>query len=262
MKDTRKIQSIMYLIILLLCMYYIDRGGEDAKDTMQPINENADTQIEEVKYQRDGIDASYPRIIAGGNQEELEQWNKLIEADFNKILDLYSFNPFPEAAPLPTGVVPTILTVKHDIKLMNDKFISIYYTAAYRNPFSAHPTDLVYTTNIDKEKKQKLRLSDMVQLNEAFIKDFRTWESTSYVKGNDEYNQAIKDYIANLTDEDLLMGFKAADQIGPNNLFGIYSYLTPDKLGISISAPNYIGDHIEFEREYSKLSDFLIREIE
>jgi hypothetical protein len=119
---------------------------------------------------------------------------------------------------------------------------------------------LAYTTNIDKVKNQRLKLSDIVTLNSDFVKNFREWNFVSEEEGNEELNKAIRDYISNMSDEDLLMGFLAADQIGSGNLWGMYSYLTPERLGISVSVPNYIGDHVEFERDYSELGDFLTKD--
>jgi hypothetical protein len=216
--------------------------------------------IKDERYHKDGIEGTYPSIISGGTEEERNLWNEIITTDFNKILQIYSFNPFPELTPSPTTVEPTILTITNSIKTNNQHFLSIFYRAAYFSRFSAYPTDLVYTTNIDKETSQRIKLSDIVTLDMDFVKNFREWKFESVEEGNDELNQAIRDYVNDMSDEDLLMGFQAADQIGSGNVWGIYSYLTPERLGISLSVPNYIGDHVEFERDYSELGDFLTKD--
>jgi len=218
---------------------------------------NKSDQLASEKYQKDGIEASYPKFINGDTEDQRNTWNKIIQEDFNKILHIYSFNPFPEMIPGPTPVVPTILKIIYDIKSNVNQVISIFYTATYNSPYSAHPTDLVYTTNIDKENNKRLKLSDNVNLNMDFIKDFRNWDFVAYEQGNKELDAAIRAYMSSMTDEDLLMGFKAADQIGSENLWGIFSYRTPNRLGISVSVPNYLGDHIEFEREYSDITQYL-----
>jgi hypothetical protein len=223
-----------------------------------PIPTSAREQIRDEMYHKDGIEASYPKFVTGGSEEQRNQWNNLISVDFNKIIHIYSFNPFPELTPSPTAVVPTILRINYVIKSNNSQGISIFYTADFNSPYSAHPTDLVYTTNIDKTENKRLKLRDFVKLSPDFVKNFRNWDFISVEEGNEELNQAIRDYMNNISDEDLLMGFEAADQIDSNNIWGIFSYLTPDKLGISVAVPNYIGDHVEFEREFSKLEDFLV----
>jgi hypothetical protein len=217
-----------------------------------------DKEIEKVAYEKDGIKASYPQFILGSNtsyNENARVWNKLILNDFNKILQIYSFRPFPEETPAPSAIIPTLLTISYRIKANDNKKASILYTADYNSSYSAHPSSLVYTTNIDKVNNKRVRLTDYVTVNKDFVKDFRSWTLNTEIT-DPELLQAIQDYITSMTDEDLLLGFQAADQIGSDNPWGIYSYTTPDSLGISIQAPNYIGDHIEFERPLSELENF------
>lgn len=255
----RKLIGVILVFTILIILYWTkqedDRIGMDK--TVLNQKETTVDEIEKEQYKKDGIEAEYPKLISGGNTEDLERWNQMIYEDFNKILKIYSFNPFPELTPSPTNQIPTILTIKNMVKLNTTNLISIFYNADYNSKFSAHPTDLVYTTNIDKTNKVRLKLSDIIKLDKDFVKDFREWTFIPVEQGNEELNKAIKDYVDNISDEDLLMGFQTADNIGSGNLWGIYSYFTPDRLGISLEVPNYIGDHIEFEREYSKLKDFL-----
>lgn len=254
---------IGFLIILLFLFVATFHTISDTQTVGVNSKENAKKQndleerISSVVYQKDGIEASYPQFVTSVSKNKQSLWNDIILKDFNKILQIYSFQPFPEIKTPTTTVVPTILTIKYIVKFNDIKKMSIMYTAAFLSPYSAYPTDLVYTTNIDKEKGTKLRLSDIVVLNEEFVKEFRTWDFIPIEAGNEEFNKAIKDYINNLSDEDLLMGFQTADQINSKNLWGMYSYLTSENLGISISVPNYIGDHVEFERPISELKKFL-----
>ncbi|MHB8131277.1 MAG: hypothetical protein ACYDEX_20035 [Mobilitalea sp.] len=230
-------------------------GINETPQITNPIIES--DQVTAEQYSKDGIEASYPKFISGSTEEQRNKWNKLIQTDFDKILQIYSFNPFPDILPGPTPVVPTILQIIYDIKSNDNHVISIFYTAAFNSPYSAHPTDLVYTTNIDKEKNKRLRLSDVVNINLDFVKDFRKWDYIPYEAGNEALDRAIRDYMSSMTDQDLLLGLQTADQIGFDNLWGIFSYLTPNRLGISVSVPNYLGDHIEFEREYSDIKQYL-----
>jgi hypothetical protein len=255
-----------WLYLFLFLFMIITYGCQSAKEkevlkqttgTQNPNHNSFEDQIKSESYHKDGIEASYPMFVTSDSEDLQNKWNKIISTDFNKVLQIYSFNPFPELTPSPTGVEPTILRINYDIKLNNNQVVSIFYLADFNSPYSAHPTDLVYTTNIGKEKEKRLKLSDIVELNSDFVNNFREWDFISAEAGNDELNQAIKDYMSNMSDEDLLMGFKAADQIGSENLWGIYSYLTQDRLGISVSVPNYIGDHVEFERDYTELEEFL-----
>lgn len=252
-------RSRFLLIIVFFCFMFSSCSAKESANIQELSSHDQRADIDEIteaKYQKDGIEASYPVFIYGADEEKLKKWNQIILQDFQKILQIYAFNPFPELTPNPTNI-PKILTIDYDIKLNNDQFISILYRASFNSPYSAHPTELVYTTNIDKTRDKRIRLSDIIKINSDFVKAFRTWDFIAAEEGNKEYNQAIADYIANLSDEDLMMGFLNADQIGSENLWGVFSYLTSERLGISIAVPNYIGDHVEFERDISGLTDYL-----
>lgn len=213
--------------------------------------------IRNVVYHKDGINASYPEIISGGSAEMRMQWNQIIREDFDKIIQIYSFQPFPEPIPPSTSVEPTLLTVSYEIKGNTEAWLSLFYLADFNSSYSAHPSNLIYTTNIDTKQSRRIRLSDIVELNEAFVKEFRTWKLVDSLEDKNEIQEAIYDYINHISDEELLAGFRAADQIGSGNVRGIYSYLTNDSIGISIEVPNYAGDHAEFEQPLSLLDQYL-----
>ncbi|HKL79301.1 MAG TPA: hypothetical protein VJ888_02570 [Mobilitalea sp.] len=214
-------------------------------------------QIDQQHYNSEGIEADYPYFVSGADKDKLAEWNRIIVKDFIKILGIYTINSFPEAEPSPTGVVPVILTIRNEIKKLDDQYFSVFYTAEYSSRYSAHPTELVYTTNIDLNAKKRVALSDLVRVDEDFVRDFRNWEVILFEPGNEELNQAVMDYLASLEDDMLLGGFQRADIIGSSNYLGIFSYLTFDSLGISLEVPNYLGDHMEFERKFTELTDFL-----
>jgi hypothetical protein len=149
------------------------------------------------------------------------------------------------------------LKITYELKLNNPLYTSIYYLAAYSSSFSAYPTDLAYTTNLDKTKGSRIVLGDIIKLDKNFVSNFRTWNLVGEAEYPDFIKQGIKDYMSNINDEDLLSGMKAADKIGSGNHLDMYSYLTPDSLGISIGVPNYLGDHVDFEMDYNALKPFL-----
>lgn len=219
--------------------------------------DNSTSHIQNVVYQKDGIDASYPEILSGGTAAMRKEWNQIIREDFDKIIQIYSFQPFPKPTPPSTGVAPTFLTVSYKIKGNTEAWLSLFYLADFNSAYSAHPSNLIYTTNIDKRNSRRIRLSDIIDVNEAFVKEFRTWKIKDSSENTNEIQEAIYDYISHISDEELLAGFRAADHIGSDNPWGIYSYLTNDSLGISIEVPNYAGDHAEFEQALTHLDQYL-----
>lgn len=224
-------------------------------------------QIVKTKISKDGIEAYYPVFIGGGTEEQLSAWNEIIKKDFDQILKIYSFQPYPTQEGASVSVIPTILKIDYVIERNDKDYFSVLYKATYQSPYIAHPTELVYTTNIDKLKNVRLRLPDMITVNRDFAINMLNWklvmkhQNENVIQEHDQLQDeilaAMKDYVKNITYEDFLLGLSNADQIGTKNLYGYYSYLTPDRLGISISVPNYIGDHLELEQELSELKPYL-----
>ncbi|MFT4146791.1 MAG: hypothetical protein QM644_20295 [Mobilitalea sp.] len=246
--------TVAFLAVLFAITVFKHRGDEILETSLNTADEK---DISSIYYKKDGVVARYPSFVSGGTTKEISVWNNLISEDFKRILDIYSFQPFPELTPAPADSVPTILNINYEITENNSFIFSVLYRAAFHTSYSAYPTELIYTTNINKVNSTKLQLKNVVKLDKEFVKDFRTWDFTVFENDNEELRKAVKDYVANLTDEELLRGFLQADQINSKNSLGIFSYFKPNSLGISLSAPHYIGDHIEFEREYSKLANFL-----
>ncbi len=231
--------------------------------------------FQEIHYHKDGIDAVYPHFVSGASVEVMADWNRIIDKDFQKILDIYSFQPYPLPTPepaaregaelgLPTPTAApekadiTFLSITYEIKSADDHNFSLFYLAAFHPEFVAHPTQLAYTTNINLTASKRLSLSDIIRINNAFVEDFRSWDIITTEPVNEEFNQAVRAYVESLSDRELLIGFQTADIIGTGNYLGIYSYLPPGRLGISLSVPNYLGDHVEFEKNINELKSYLL----
>ena len=255
--------ALVYLVLAEAAVLYqntFDSPDDTGEATLlRQVNASKDDGglIETVEYREDGITASYPKVLSGGSKESVKRWNQIIKQDFDKILQIYSFQPFPGPTPLPTGTVPRILNISYELMENSSDLLSILYRADFNSSYSAHPSNLVYTTNINKRNDQRLQLGDIVRLDNAFVKEFRTWKISSAAENTKEIDQAIYDYLGNITDEELLQGFHSADVIGSGNPWGIFSYQRDGVLGISIGVPNYAGDHAEFEKPLSLLKDFL-----
>lgn len=208
--------------------------------------------IEENIYQSDGTYVAYPLIMSGADSKELDIWNRILLDDINKILKIYSAYTFAQPPNEQDVFLPDTLRITYEIKRNDDRYISVYYTADFYSPYAAYPTQLVYTTNIDIKNNRRLKLSDTDITEQILFHDLASWELVTNNDKNKEYPRAVRDYIKGLGNEILRMGFESADIIGPDNYLGIFSYLTPDMIGISIAVPNYLGDHVEYEIPISK----------
>jgi hypothetical protein len=204
-------------------------------------------EIKEKVFQRNGTYIAYPILISETEDEKLDSWNSIIVEDIGRILNIYSAYTF---APPPAGedlYLQDTLHITYEIKRNDNRYLSIVYKADFYSPYAAYPTQMVYTTNIDKEKGRRLRLSDIIPDPKFLADDLTSWDIVSKYDDLKEYPGAVRDYINGLGKEILQMGLEKADIIGADNYLGIYSYLTPDRVGISISVPHYLGDHAEYE---------------
>lgn len=251
--------SIIFLILISISFYKTFLEASDIIETSarltQPDQETF--EVKEIPYITERIDASYPEIIRGSSQEKRTKWNQIIKEDMDKILAIYSFDPYAKLESAPTETDRVILNIRYEIKTLNKQFLSIFYWASYHSPYSAHPTELVYTTNIDTENDSRLTLRELVQLDSNFVTYLRSWDFSSAEPDNPMLNAVIKRILKDMSNEELLSGLETADQIGSKNRWGIFTYLTPTKFGVSVSVPNFAGDHVELEKEYEELKDYL-----
>lgn len=203
-------------------------------------------ESQRIHDQRDGVELYYPKIISGGTTEDRSIWNQIIADDLERIINIYSFRPYPSVE---SGQreIPTVLSIDYELKSQGERFYSILYKARYSSSYVAHPTELVYTTNIDLTQNKRLRLKDLVAIDAQFVKEFRSWDLVGKETLAQEVIEAAKTYLKEMTDQDLLQGFQNADLIGSENGWGVFSYIIPDGIGISLSVPPYLGDHLEFE---------------
>ncbi|HPU63009.1 MAG TPA: hypothetical protein PK304_02535 [Mobilitalea sp.] len=200
--------------------------------------------LQERIFRNNGTLASYPFVVSGGSKEERDALNEIIMGDINKIISLYSANTFLPPAKDTDLYLRDTLNIGYVIMRNDDYYLSIFYTADFFSPYGAYPTQMVYTTNIDLQSIKRIKLTDLITVDDSFINEVL---SGNPVNVNPDYIQGIKDYFQGLGSDVIKRGFAFADIIGPGNFLGIFSYLKPDVIGISIALPNYLGSHAEYE---------------
>jgi len=201
--------------------------------------------IEERIFRNNGTFISYPIVVAGDSKEKTDIINQIILGDINRILDLYSADAFEPPKSGPDIFPGDTLHIGYKIMRNDAYYLSIFYTADFFSPYGAYPTQTVYTTNIDLLNEKRLRLADLIRADDSLTDEFLSWEPVNI---SPQDIQGIRDYIRGLGTEIVKRGFASADIIGPDNILGIFSYIKPDRLGISISLPIYLGNHAEYEK--------------
>ncbi len=200
-------------------------------------------------YQSEGRYVTYPIVVSGADPTSINKLNSIILEDINKILGIYSMDTYPQPLQGPDLFLKDSLYIYYYVKRHDDRYLSILYTADYYNPYGAYPSQMVYTTNIDLINNRRLNIHDLIDMDTPSNIDLSSWELVTTGMGGEAYRKIVLEYILGLGVETLRKGFLTADIIGYENLLGIFSYIRPTRIGISISVPHYIGDHAEFERD-------------
>lgn len=143
------------------------------------------------------------------------------------------------------------LDINYKVTLSSAKVLSIQYSGLGDVDTAAHPNNLFYTNNIDVSTGNRLRLKDVINIDENCVNKFFNGQFKALWP---EQREQLK----HLTSERMLKYFNEADSldnIGTEKQSDVFSYFTNDSLGISISVSHAIGDHAEFEIKYQDLKD-------
>jgi hypothetical protein len=115
---------------------------------------------------------------------------------------------------------------------------------------AAHPNGVLHTTNIDLKAERRLTLSDVVTINDGFVKQFLAGKYTPYSSSLNLLSAgALEGVLASFDNKDLVDSFSR-----PTTEF----YFTDDSLGVSVELAHALGDHLEMEIGYGALGSSLL----
>lgn len=131
--------------------------------------------------------------------------------------------------------------------------ISIYFEGYSSYEGAAHPSQFLYALTIDVKKLETVRLTDLVKINENFVKLLESGDIHSMgYDMTDEYRSNIQDYLKEFGAEYWVPELENADSTG----YITVSYLTKDALAVSVSVSHVMGDHVEILIPFKDLKDF------
>jgi hypothetical protein len=237
----------------------MENSNNSQDDLIPDTPYSEDYGLTRMNYIYNEIQAFYPQISNGLDEEKRNAINKIIQQDLGEIINIYADTVESSVEIGESEMHEFALTVDYDIKLKNSDYLSIYYLAGSSRA-AAYPSETVYTTNIDIKKMKKIQLKDMITLDKDFAEYLKGWDVKISEENNKDLKKATEDYINNLDITTLYDGLLNADKIGIKNTLGVYSYLTEDTLGINLSVPHVLGDNIQFESKFDKLKDYLKKE--
>ena len=214
----------VFLVIAVISLGVVYLINDGVKSEGVVIDKNIITE----EYKEDRINIYYPQI---------ENVDKSIN-DLIKKETLNGLKYYEEKENL-------TLDINYDIKLLSDDYISIVYSGIGYIQGTAHPNNIFYTTNINLKDVKKTRLTDIVTIDEDFLDLLRK-------SAKEQLPDAIYESFSTTSfgdNEKLLKYLKNSDKLELNSeeQFDTFSYMTDDKIGISLPVSHAIGDYIEIE---------------
>lgn len=191
----------------------------------------------------------YPQIINLGDDERQKRINELIkeEAIPGQFLNYDDKRLFT-------------LPIDYKITWQSETLLSIKYIGMGYVKGTPHPHHFFYTTNIDVVQVKKVKLRDIVRIDEGFAEKFRNEDikTVSPHPGALSGKKILIDSKSRKTIDDTIAMFIDADEVdSKGRLPGMYCYFTPYSLGISVDAPHFMGGHAEFEIKYEDIAEYI-----
>ncbi|MBB6217226.1 hypothetical protein HNQ80_003345 [Anaerosolibacter carboniphilus] len=217
------------------------RNGDSSNKNDFDTSNRIGYEIIKASYIDKNIKINYPQIVHLGDESKQKKINEIIKDDAYGYLKNYSEE----------GNNDFDLDLDYHITWKSSNLLSIQYSGYSYDKGAAHPNYEFYTTNIGINKEKTLRLTDLVNINEHFVTQFKGGKLKSSITEQkyilDEYSN--QEWISRINNID-------------SNDSEMYWYLTEDSLGISVQISHSAGDHAEFEIKYQDIQENIKHENE
>lgn len=253
---------IMLLVVSLGVNNAFSSANVETKTQKEDGQHNVDTKLNSVECANsvsyeivketyiensifNNISISYPQIIISDDRDRQLKINEILKKEALQYVDSTRDNDEKFS-----------LALEYKITWKSERLLSIQYSGVGYVQGEPHPNSFFYTTNINISNGNKLRLQDIVNIDEKFVMRYRDEQlkslRTSKINGKQVFVTNFG--TGNKTLDDTMELFKRADSLYPKS-WGIYCYFTPEAFGISASVPHALGDHVEFEINYKDIAD-------
>lgn len=209
-------------------------------------------EIVESEYANAGIVIHYPQITNLGDSFKQYEVNRLLKEEALAVLNNYNEDEISSELSL---------DIDFDIMWQGQRLLSVRYLGDGYLDGTAHPFNLFYTTNINVVTGTKVRIKELVTIDDAFLSKFlqaryKPWHSAMNLAEDGTIDLALTEWFSVY---DLIEYINKRDS---SDNYLTFWYLTEKSLGISLRIPHVIGDHMEFEMDYKDLGSNLITENE
>lgn len=226
------------LTILLLVVIAILAAGCSSKNSSLEADKtsaSANYVVAKANFTEKAIKIDYPQIIQLGDSNQQQKINDLLKNEALAILNDYK----DERSELS-------LDISYVTKYQSPNILSIEYLGDFNLTGAAHPSNVIYTSNIDLKKASSIKLGDFLDINSDVALKYKAGKYQPWSPDLDlDKLGVLAEIKSNLTSDDLIEQL----QQQPSKF-----YFTQDSLGISVEVPHAAGDHLELEVSYQDLS--------
>ncbi len=201
---------------------------------------STDYEITKVKLDMgDRITGFYPQISGLSDADKQNTINRLIE---EATMDFIKYFKKDDVT----------IELSYDVPWKGGRMLSLRYYMYYYAEGAAHPNNNYTTLNIDLENGKRVRLSDVITVDEDFAKIMR--EFSSYA-GPLENSAELEDFLdADLSVQDS-SAFSQADN--STNYYSMFTYFTGNTIGFNLAVPHAIGDYALFEVNLANIKEYI-----
>ncbi len=219
-------------------------------------------EMETKEYKEGNFSLEYPQFSNSSNSDFTEKWNKFIEE--TTLLNMNMVKSASEDIVVEEGQEEPIdnsyCDIKYEIKTKNKEIISILCYGKVNVRGAAHPSNILYTYNINLLTGQSVRLKESTNFSK-YSENIFSGKNYSYVKNlqeNVDYINDIEEWISsnyndvlsltnNLKEYDFDISKKYDFENGDIPLG--YSYYENNKIVICMEVPHVLGDYVELIME-------------
>ncbi|GLC81729.1 polysaccharide deacetylase family protein [Lacrimispora brassicae] len=203
--------------------------------------------IENVNYKEQNINISYPSVSGMQDTEKQKKINDLLKSmAFQELADFSGNEKY--------NTEGISISLDNNISYQSDNYLSVNFTGDVILKEAAYPRSIFTTMNIDLNSGNRVRLSDVISIDNNFVNMVRK-TLNSYIDKNSVWAIVYNDFLEH-DDNYLLDLFREADSEFDDDC---YSYFTNDGLGLSFATSHTAGDHFEIELKYEDIKEHITK---
>ena len=198
--------------------------------------------FEPAVYTQGDIYIKYPQITGDGGGRDIKRLNALIEEAALRDLKLMEDEPDSYT-----------YEIRYEVSYNKPELISILFIGYSYTAGAAHPSNFLRTLTLDTERAERVKLSGLVVIDDAFAEAVKNGRYTLLNEDiTEDHREAVYSMIEDMGEEMWLARLRYADDATAEEC----SYLTDTALGVSISVPYVLGGHIEILLDYAELDAY------